>query len=108
VSQTVLQVVVGLYKRSGGMPPVIQRLARYHTQLGIAVLALFATSTVLGLFSLFDKPAPEENEVDVAYFGTALVGIAFTAAYFAMADANRITSEVAYAPVPRAVEMTAT
>jgi hypothetical protein len=108
VSQTVLQVVVGLYKRSGGMPPVIQRLARYHTQLGIAVLALFATSTVLGLFSLFDKPAPEENEVDVAYFGTALVGIAFTAAYFAMADTNRITSEVAYAPVPRAVEMTAT
>ncbi len=49
------------------MPP------QWHAKLGFGTIVAYCATFVTGLFSLFDKPDPADNEAFVAYIGSALV-----------------------------------
>lgn len=71
--QVGFQIWFGLQK-SHKVPVLVESGSRLHSRFGVSVvLVLFGVTTVLGLFSLFDKPDPAENDVTTAVIASAMV-----------------------------------
>jgi hypothetical protein len=99
VMLVVLQVVLGAQKhlRWSLLPCAPPAL---HRRLATATLAACFVSTVSGLFHVFNKPDPLENEAYTAYAGTALVVASAAAYWLAAVDANHIDVTLLYSAVP--------
>jgi hypothetical protein len=94
-----LQTLLGLQKYFRvllvpGVPPV------WHTRLAFWTLFALSISCVSGLFHVFDKPDPLENEAVTAYVGTFLIAATTCAIWIALADKYHVDAGLVYAPAP--------
>lgn len=87
-AQVGFQVYAGMQK-SQRVPIVADSLSRAHTQAGMPVVALLACVSVLGYFSLFNKPDPAENDINTAIIGSFMLVLATGLAWYVSSPAFR-------------------
>ena len=76
-------------QKSQRVPIWADSLSRAHTQAGMPVAALLAFVSVLGYFSLFNKPDPAENDINTAIIGSLILVVATGLAWYVNSPAFR-------------------
>ena len=82
----------------------LPQLTAFHRLTGLPVFILLSITSILGFFSMFNKPNPAENDLQSAMIGSAGVALS-TAAVLLLATGwyKRITASAVYDAVPQQV-----